>query len=382
MTFYLPTKLIFGTGALKYIGKVTAKTGAYPMVVTGRSAMRRLGILDRVLTLLKKPGLKKPLVFDRAEPNPRCQTADEGGRIARKENCDVIIGFGGGSAMDMAKAIAVAATHTSPVWQYADSGDAGQKRVTTKTLPLIMVPTVAASGSEANGGAVITNSATYEKAVMSSDYLFPRVSIVDPELTLTLPRKQTAEGGVDIFCHVCESYLTATAPHPLTDGIQETLMLLVVRNLGYVLKHPDALEARSRLSWASTMACSQFAELGGGSGSMTLHGLQHPVGGLTDTPHGAGLAALLPAWMEYTEPAVPERFKKFAKNVFQSEDATGSVRNWLNEIGMSVRLRDLGVTKETMPYLARTAVKTADWLRSHPRPLNVQTITGIYEASY
>jgi alcohol dehydrogenase YqhD (iron-dependent ADH family) len=375
--FYLPTRIIFGPGSLAQLGVEAAKIGRRAILVTGTSSLRKAGVLDRVITDLKANGVKVT-VFDKVEPNPRASTVDKGGKIARQEKADLIIGLGGGSTMDTAKGIALASSGTDSIWCQVED----KLEIKEPVPPLILVPTVAATGSEANNGAVITNWDTHEKRLLHSPYFFAKVSIVDPELTLTLPKKTTAQGGVDIFCHLVERYLTAEQTSPLTDGILETTMTMVVNSLPQVLARPDDIEARTRLSWASTIACSQFATLGGGAGAMTLHGIEHPLSGYYDVAHGDGLAALLPAWMRYTFPVRSERFHQLGKKVFNEEDGILATEQWLERVGMKLRLSALGIGSEYLEEMAACAVATAPWLKHHPRLLDTAIIKQIYQDSY
>lgn len=375
--FYLPTKIIFGSGSLAEIGLEARKIGQRAVLVTGLTSMRKTGVLDRVIKDLKTSGVNVS-IFDRVEPNPRASTVDEGSKIARQEKADLIIGLGGGSTMDAAKGIALASSATQPIWYYVQA-----KAVVKEPIPsLILIPTVAGSGSEANNGAVITNWDKHEKRVLESPYFFAKVSIVDPDLTLTLPQRPTAQGGVDIFCHLAECYLTSAEPSPLTDGIMETAMRLVVESLPQALASPSDIKARTRLCWASTIACSQFAELGGGAGTMTLHGIEHPLSGYYDISHGDGLAALLPAWMRYTSPVKNERFYSLGRKVFDKVDGVLATERWLERIGMKLRLGSLGIELEHLEELATCAVRTAPWLKYHPRSLDVAAIKQLYKNSY
>ena len=373
----MPTKIIFGSGSLARLGSEAGKIGRRAILVTGTSSMRKAGVLDRATNDLKANGVNTS-VFDKVEPNPRASTVDEGGKIARQEKADLIIALGGGSAMDAAKGIALASSGTESIWRHVEA----KIEVKGPVPSLILVPTVAASGSEANNGAVITNWDTHEKRVLNSPYFFAKISIVDPDLTLTLPEKTTAQGGVDIFCHLAECYLTAEQSSPLTDGIMETAMRMVVESLPQVLARPNDIEARTRLSWASTIACSQFATLGGGAGAMTLHGIEHPLSGYYDIAHGDGLAALLPAWMRYTFPVKGERFYRLGEKVFNQVDGILATEQWLERVGMKLRLSALGIESERLEELATCAVRTAPWLKHHPRLLNVVTIKQLYKDSY
>jgi len=376
-TFHLPTKIIFGPGSLTRLGEEARRIGRKAILVTGSISMRKTGVLDRVERDLQANGVDT-LIYDKVEPNPRVATVDDGARIAKNSGVDLVIGLGGGSAMDAAKGVALASSGIESIWHYIET----EVEVKAPVPSLILVPTVAASGSETNDGAVITNWETHEKSVLESSYIFAKVSIVDPELTLTLPKKPTAQGGVDIFCHLAECYLTAQRAFPLTDGIMETTMKLVVESLPQVLARLDDIEARTRLSQASTIACSQFATLGGRAGTMTLHGIEHPLSGYYDIAHGDGLATLLPAWMRYTFPVKKERFYSLGRNVFGEADGIQATEKWLEKVGMKLRLRNLRIEPERMEQMASCAVRTAPWLKHHPRLLHAAAIRQIYQDSY
>jgi len=376
-TFHLPTKIIFGVGSFKQLGAEAREIGQKAMLVTGRSSVRRTGLLDRVIQDLKDNGVDA-LVFDKVVPNPRATTIDEGASLVCSEGIDLVIGLGGGSAMDTAKGIALASSGTKPIWDYIVT----DVKVSGPVLPIILVPTIAATASEANHSAAITNWQIREKRSLLSPYLFPKVSIVDPELTLTLPEKQTAQGGVDIFCHVVESYITAEEPSTVNDGIMETVMRTVVLFLPEVLKRLDDLEARTQLSWASTIACSQLLYLGGGCGQRTCHSISNYLSGYYDVVHGDCLAALLPAWMRYTLPVTPERFHSLGKNVFGEEDGIVATERWLETVGMKLRLGDLGVEPGLFAEMAAGCIRTDARTKAHPRVLNVETIKQIYQDAY
>ncbi|MCL2140762.1 MAG: iron-containing alcohol dehydrogenase [Dehalococcoidia bacterium] len=376
-TFHVPTKIIFGVGSFAQLGEETIAIGQKVMLVTGRYAMRASGFLDRALADLSRQGLET-IVFDKVEPNPRSHTVDEGAFWVRQQKIEVVIALGGGSVMDAAKGIVISANGGKPIWHYIQSPE----KIDIGLPKLITVPTVAASGSESNCGAVLTNWETHDKCVASNYCAFPVVSIVDPELTITLPAKPTAQGGVDIFCHLVEPYITAAKPQPLTDGIVETCLRLVVKYLPLVLCNPDDIEARSQLSWASTLACSAFANLGGGDGAMTMHGIEHPLSGFYDIAHGDGLAALLTAWLSSLATERQDRIRKLGSGVFGGQEGIGAVKNWLAECGMDHRLRDLGVEKERLFSLGQNAIDTAPWLQFHPKKLDATAVSAIYEEAW
>ncbi len=375
--FFIPTRIIFTTGGLSQLRGIAGEWGKKPFLITGRDSMRRLGITDRVIKDLEKEKLVVT-TFERVEPNPRVTTIDDAARIFREKGLDLIIALGGGSVMDAAKGVAMAASGTKSVWHYIEN----QAEPAGNVPPIIAIPTMAASGSESNCGAVITNWETHEKMVLNHKSLYPVVSIVDPELTLSLPLKQTLQGVVDIFCHLVEPYLTDTNQSPLADNIRETAMKMVITNTSSISNNLKNINVRTQLSWASTIACSAFASLGGGGGGMSLHGIEHAISAYSDVAHGEGLAALLPAWMEYTKPRAAQRFRQLGERVFGDNDSIGSTRSWLESIGMNIHLRDIVIDRESLCKIADTVPKTANWVTGHPRGMTIDNIIDIYEASF
>ena len=375
--FYIPTRFIIGPGSFSQLGKETARLGKVAMLVTGSNSMRATGVLERAAGDLAANSVTT-IVFDKVEPNPRTSTIDAAAKIARENKADVIIGLGGGSVMDASKCIALATAGGEPIFLYYE-GKANSK---IKALPIVVVPTLAASGSEANNGAVITNWDTHEKVVLSHASIYPTMSIVDPALAVTVPARITAQGGVDIFCHLVEAYITAHESTLINDGLRESAMRTVVETLPQVLAKLDDVEGRSKLSWASTIGCSQFANLGGGTGLMSLHGLQHALSALYDIAHGDGLSALLIEWMKHTLPARRERIEKLGQNVFGKNDGIAATQDWLGKIGMHNRLRGLGVKETDFEVLADNALKTAPWIKFHPTPLDKAAIIAIYKKSF
>lgn len=373
--FFLPTKLIFGPGSLNQLGDEARAIGKRAMIVTYPD-IRRLGVLDKVVKDLNSKGVED-LVFDELEPNPRCAAIDKGAGVARSEKISLIIGLGGGSVMDGAKGIALAASGNAPIWDYVMN----RAQPAGPVPSLIQVPTLAGTGSELNQIGVYTNWETKEKRVLFNPGLWAKTAIVDPELTLTVPYKQTASGGLDALCHIMEVYLMPETPFPINDAIREAVMKIVVDYLPRALARLDDIEARSQLFWASTIASSGLSRLGGSSGSMTCHGIEHAVSGYYDINHGAGLAALLPAWMRQLQTVRPERFQLLGANVFGKKDGIQAFEEWLAEIGLKIRLRDLGCELESADEIARLALKVWDF-QPHPGGLDAKAIAQIYRESY
>lgn len=359
------------------MGVEAKQIGKKALVVTYPD-IRKLGVLDRVLTDLKTSRVEA-IVFEKIEPNPRLNTVEEAASLAKEKQIDMIIGLGGGSAMDAAKVIAVAALASEPIWRYMT-----RELEVTAALPTLMISTLAATGSEVDHIAVVTDWKTHEKVALRDAHIFPKVAILDPELTLTVPAKVTAQGGADIFSHAVERYLVTKAPFALTDGILETVLRMVVNSLPKVLAKLDDIEARTELVWANSVAMSQFGNLGGGAGLMPLHAIGHALSGYSDIAHGISLAVLLPAWMRSIQPARKERLALLGRNVFGEADGIEATEKWLEKVGMRLHLKDLGIKPEQLEDIADNAIKTAlpGQLDSNPTKLDKAAIVQILKACY
>lgn len=354
-TFFLPTRIIFGPGTISRVGAEAANLGRRALIVTGKRSAAEFGLIDKVTEFLKREGVEA-VVFDRIEPNPRTTTIDQAGELAGKNGCDFVIGLGGGSPMDAAKAIAVAALEARPIWEFIPHGQE-MVRPVTRALPIMEVPTLAATGSEADCGGVFTNWETHEKATLFTPILFPRVSIIDPELTVTVPLDYTVDGGVDIICHVIEGLFTGVDNTPVQDRFAIAVIKTVIDNLPAVIKNPGDISARGNLSWASAVALSGMINSGRG-GSYPIHALEHALSGHYDISHGRGLALLLPAVMEYTYRSRPAKYAFLAEELFDvHRDGRGDeemarlgiekFRDFLRSIGRLLVMKDVGITDDT-----------------------------------
>lgn len=381
--FSWPTRFLFGRGEVKNTGKEARKIGSKALLVTGRSSMRKTGILDRVIESMKSSGVEVVL-FEGIGPNPKSDLIDRGGEIAKRERCEFVVGLGGGSVMDAGKGIAIAATHPCSIWEYMNSFSE-YKKVTDAALPVIELPTVAGTGSEGNGTTVITNEKTHEKSFIKSEFLFPKLSIIDPELTLSVPPKITAECGVDIICHVLEPYLTAAVHFSASSRLTEAVIKTVVENLPAAVENGSNISARESLSWSATLACSPFRGLGL-SGTGPLHHIEHAVSGWFDVSHGAGLCALLPPWLEYISDAIPERLEQFGLEAFGDKKVITAVKKWLRELGADRALAELGVDKGTFSQMAVDTVRVygrgKEFIPGGTRKLFVEDIIKIYEKAF
>lgn len=341
-SYYNPTRIIFGAGQLSQLPKEAAQIGKKPLLMFGKSSAKKSGLSDKAENLLKLADLA-PVSFFGVEPNPRTTTCDAASELARANNCDMIVAVGGGSVMDAAKLVAVSAITGNCGWDYVL-----RKVLPEKALPIIMVPTLAATGSEFNLGAVITNWELHQKLSFYSPLVFPKLSIIDPELTVTCPKDMTAYGAVDIIVHVMETYLsTPDNDCPLQDYICEGVCRTVIENIGKVMDNPGNVAARSQLSWASSVALCGLPN-SGRPGGFLLHWMEHIISAHYDIQHGLGLAyLLLPALEHYFKSYFPTRYEKFHKNVMSNP------KEFLMSISCYATLESLGIPKSAVSIFAK-----------------------------
>jgi alcohol dehydrogenase YqhD (iron-dependent ADH family) len=385
------TRVIFGAGEIKRLGEESSRVGKHALIVTGKSSTKKSGLLDKAIKLLNNSGVKTTS-FDEIEPNPRAATIDRAASIVRDNGCDFVIGLGGGSPMDASKAIAVAASIGSKIWDHIYSGPDRTPSEVTSALPIVTVPTLAATGSEANGGAVITNWETKEKVPLIHPLMYPRFSIIDPALTTTVSRDYTADGGIDIISHVMESYFSCTEYTPLQDRFSEGIIRTVMDHLPRAMANGDDIEARTQLSWCSTVALCGIVNTGR-PGGFPLHFMQHALSAHYDISHGRGLAILMPHLMRYTSETNPDKYVQFAKNIFFAdtssmsqddavESGIGMFEEWMKKTGVYFTLSDVGIDSEKFETMADDTIRLYGFGNDYipnARPLYKKDIIRIYE---
>jgi len=395
-TLNMPTRIHFGQGEVNKTGDIVASYAKKVLLVTGRSSTKKTGSLDKVTASLDKAGVSYVL-FDRIEPNPRATTIDEAGRIAREENCELILALGGGSAMDAAKAIATVALSGRPIHEYIRGSKAGKWKELLpikEALPIITIPTLAATGSEANSGAVITNWETKEKSGITGPALFPKAAILDPELTYTVPANYTADGAADMFTHLYEGYMTGDEHANVQDELTEGLMRNVLIYTKKALDEPENYEARSHLLWTSTLALIGIANAGRG-GAFPVHAMEHTLSAHYDISHGRGLAIITPAYLEQIVlKDRPHRLARLARNVFRvTEDndilaakaGINALVDWYKEIGVYDTLQNVGIKREDLRLMADETIRvggngTDTLVGTHN--ITADEVLSIFEASY
>ncbi len=312
--FENPTRIVFGAGSLARLGEIVARYGKRALLVTGGGSVKKSGTFDRAVKSLADAGVE---VFECSgvEPNPKISSVRRGAATARENACDVIVALGGGSTMDASKAISAAVFYDGDPWDMIYHGQPNP-HVPTKALPLIAVPTLAATGSETNCGAVISNAETTEKSFMSTDCLYPKVAVMDPELTASVPKDQTAYGVCDLITHVTEVYLNAADTTPLQDRISEGVILTAMEYGPKAIANGNDIEARAQVQWAASVALIGWTQAGAGGAGFPVHMIEHTVSAFHDITHAAGLAIINPAWMRFAAKSNTKKFVQFAERIF------------------------------------------------------------------
>ena len=355
-SFYSPTEFVFGKGTENECGKYVKKYGGSKVLIHyGSGSVVRSGLLERVEKSLQENGVEYVLLGG-VQPNPRDTLIYKGIELCRAEGVDFILAVGGGSCIDSAKGIALGVPYDGDFWDFYGTG-----KPVEKALPLGTVLTIAAAGSEGSGASVVTKEEGMLKRDVGSDLLRAKFSVLNPELTQTLPAYQTACGATDIMAHVFERYFTNTPEVEVTDRLCEALLLTMIKETPRVIADPNNYEARANIMWAGTVAHNDIVGVGR-SQDWNSHGIEHELSGLYDCAHGAGLAVVMPAWMEFVYKHNVMRFAQMAVRVFGCEmnfenpEETAlkgivAFRKFLHEIGMPINFEELGAKEEDIPVL-------------------------------
>lgn len=377
--FCVPTDVIFGKGQIERLPGVIEGFGKKVLLAYGGGSIKRTGLYGEVMGLLD--GCE---VFELSgiAPNPRVDSVREGVQICREHGIDVLLAVGGGSVIDCCKAIAAAYYYDGDAWEMIAT-----RHEISEALPIVTVLTVAATGSEADFGAVITNPETSEKLGLGSMALFPRVSILDPTYTFTVPPAQTAAGSIDILSHLMEQYFVPASTY-MNDLLVEAVMKTVVKYAPIAYAEPENYEARGQLMWASTIADNATLCNGNQLSAFSCHGIEHELSAYHNVTHGVGLAIVTPRWMEYvlSDETAP-RFARFGREVFgvEAEDDMAAARQTITALraffeGLCVpmSLGELGIGAENFDVMAEHAVE-AEGLAYAWVPLAPADVKAIYE---
>ena len=358
-TFYSPTYFVFGKDEETNAGKYVKRFGGTKVLIHyGGGSVVRSGLLDRVKKSLADEGIEY-VVLGGVKPNPRSGLVYEGIELCRKEKVDFVLAVGGGSTIDSSKAIAAGTVYEGDFWDFYSG------KLVEKALPVGTILTIAAAGSEGSPDSVITKEEGMFKRGATGEGLRPTFSILNPALTQTLPPYQTACGITDIMAHLFERYFTNTQDVEVTDRVIEGLLMTMIHEGPKVIANPDDYQARANIMWAGMIAHNNCCGVGRDQ-DWSSHNLEHELSALYDCAHGAGLAVVFPAWMEYTMNHDVMRFAQVANRVwgcsmdFQHPEVTAKAgidafRAFLKSIGMPQTLAEVGGKEADIPYLAHTA---------------------------
>ncbi len=378
-----PRRYFFGPGSLERSVQFFPELGRRAVVVTGQRWARESGTLQRLLDLLQARGLETRVLAG-IPPNPDHEEIDLRAREIAPWPPDFFVALGGGSVMDATKALALAAREGKPIWQYITERP---RRV--QAYPVVAIATVAASGSEFDGAAVINHRTLKAKMPLSYSELVPRISVVDPDLQKSVPRYQTALGVVDIFCQFLEPHLLGQGRFAPAEGLSRMALRLIVDLGRAVLREPENLTLRAEIAWLASLSMSSLGRIVRG-GRFSLHWLEHVLSGhYPEIPHPQGLASLLPAGLAFHLERSPTRFQEVALALLGTatpEGLVAFVESWLQDLGVARRLRDLGVREESLAPMARDVVRWYGWEPdgrvAGPQPMEEQDILAIYRQAF
>lgn len=334
-------KVVFGEGCLEKSGEECIKLGNKAIFVTTPD-LAILPMASKAVKYLESAGVEVAL-YTKVTPDPTSQDVDFAAEVMHRFGANVIVGFGGGSSLDFAKGLAVAATHPGSVWDYVNYTGANAKSVTSAALPVLAIPTTAGTGSEATQGAVLHNTGNHMKAALLSAHVFPKTMIVDPALTYDLPPKITAMTGFDALTHGMESYLNASKSSPFSDLLACDTTRIVAENLPKVMANPHDYDARAKMSWAATLSGISIAL----AGTTVAHAMGLPLGARMHVPHGLGLALLLPIVLKYSKTEQITRCAHLAETVgaangnMTDEEKCDALLVWLDDFIKKIGLDKL-----------------------------------------
>jgi len=380
--FFSPTFFVFGKGRENEAGKYVKRFGGTRVLIHfGSGSVIKSGLLARVKASLKAENIYFTELGG-VQPNPRSGLIYEGIEICKRENIDFILAVGGGSTIDSSKAIAIGALYYGDFWDFYTGKDI------EKALPVATILTISAAGSEGSMGTVITHENGMLKRAANGEPLRPVFSILNPELTCTLPNYQTACGATDMMAHVMERYFTNTKNVEITDRLCEGILLTIINETPKALSKPNDYEARANLMWAGMVAHNDTCGVGR-EDDWSSHNMEHELSGLYDVAHGAGLAVMFPAWMKYVMHQNLMLFAQFAVRVwgcemdFENPENTAHqgiecYEKFMTSIGMPIRFSELGAKPEDIPTLVKTMGLGKNTLGSFVK-LTEEDVAKIYE---
>lgn len=355
--YYNPTKIEFGRGKEKNIGKYIKEAGIESvLLVYGMGSIKKSSLYDDVIASLQESGISYE-ELDGVVSNPLLSRVNDGIKISKENKLQAVLGVGGGSVADSVKAIAAGAKYDGDVWDFFI-----QKAQIKEALPVFTVMTLAATASEMNGNSVVMNDETKQKYSISSVLVNPVLSVINPELMASVSKDYLAYSAVDAIAHSIEIYFTASSHPNFNSRIVESIIKSVMETTEILLEDPDNYEARGEFAWVATQALNGLTPAGTAGGSFPNHMIEHSLSALYNVAHGAGLSIVIPAWMKWYKDQNLSQFERFSKEVFGLEGADAGIEaleNWFAKIGSPVRLCEADIPQEGITALAENAAETA-----------------------
>ena len=374
-TFHNPTKIQFGRGKERNIGLYMREFDAKrTLLIYGSDRIKKDGLFDAVVASLKENGIEF-IELGGVVSNPVLSKVYEGIELARKFNADSVLSVGGGSCLDSAKAIAAGAPYEGDVWDFFTGKNP------SRALKIFDIITLAATGSEMNSGAVVTNEATKQKFSIHGDVLYPLVSVVNPQLQASVSREYLVYSAADIIAHSIEGYFTAKVQPDIINLYIETNIKTVMKTTEILLADPDDYDARAEFAWAATMALNGLTYVGTHGYSYPNHMLEHAMSAVVNCAHGAGLAVIMPAWMKWYKSRNLGAFERFAREIFgvnSADEGIAAFKAWLSKIGAPVSLKAVGIEGETLDEVINLAYDYAvNWRKD--KLYTKENIKAIFE---
>lgn len=382
--YSIPTKVFFGQDKINVLGTQLKKYGSRVLLVYGGGSIKRNGIYDRVIGILKQNNITY-FELSGVEPNPRVETVEKGAKLCRDNSIDMVLAIGGGSSIDCAKVVAAAADYDGDAWDIV----ADPKKI-TKVLPVASILTLSATGSEMDSFAVISNMRTKEKLGTAHPDMAPKFSILDPTYTFSVPANQTAAGTADIMSHIFEEYFDKTKGAYLQNRMAESLLKTCIRYGRTAVEEPENYEARANLMWASSLAINGILAYGKAS-QWSVHPMEHELSAFYDITHGVGLAILTPHWMKYVlDDTTLFNFVEYGVNVWgidENQDkyeiankAIEKTREYFISLGIPSTLREVGIEKDKLEIMAKQAARFGKV--GNFKPLDAQDVLNIFKEAF
>lgn len=382
--YSIPTKIFFGKDKINVLADELKKYGTRVLLVYGGGSIKRNGIYDKVIDILKENKINF-WELPGVEPNPKIKTVKNGVDICRENSVDIVLAIGGGSSIDCAKAVAAARYYEGNPWNIVvDSQKIG------KVLPIASILTLSATGSEMDRNAVISNTETNEKLVTRHPDMAPKFSILDPTYTFTVPKNQTAAGTADIMSHVFEEYFQKTEGAYIQNRLAEAILKTCIKYGIKAIREPENYEARANIMWSSSLAINGLLSYGKNS-KWSVHPMEHELSAFYDITHGVGLAILTPHWMDYVlDGSTLQNFVDYGINVWNIDEGLGKyeiankaiqrTKDYFVSLGLPSKLSEVGIKEDKLELMANQAARFGDV--GSFKPLNANDVLNIFKAAF